>query len=109
MQRGDVYEVNFPRGVGSEQSGRRYGVVVQLNELAVLSTVIMLPTSTSVRDAWHRPTITIDGQETKVLTEQIRATSKDRIGKHVGMVTVEELTEIVNALDQVLDLAPHSF
>ena len=109
MHRGEIYEVNFPKGVGSEQHGKRYGVVVQSNELSILSTVVMVPTSTSVMEAPHRPTITIDGQETKVLTEQIRATAHEWIIKHVGMVSLDELTEIENALDDVLGLGRDQF
>ena len=48
MNRGDIYEIRLPRGGGSghEKTGRRYAVIVQVDELLELSTVLVAPTST---------------------------------------------------------------
>ncbi|MFN2627590.1 MAG: type II toxin-antitoxin system PemK/MazF family toxin [Gaiellaceae bacterium] len=48
-----------------EQRGARYAVVVQADEFLCLGTVVVAPTSTSVRAASFLPTITLEGQETR--------------------------------------------
>ena len=47
--RGDVHEFRLPRGTGHEQQGRRYGVIVQVNELLPRSVVLVAPTSRSAK------------------------------------------------------------
>ncbi|WP_436794862.1 type II toxin-antitoxin system PemK/MazF family toxin [Actinospongicola halichondriae] len=46
MLRGDVYRFRLSQGVGHEQHGDRYGIVVQANELLPRSVVVVAPTST---------------------------------------------------------------
>ncbi len=43
MLRGDVYRFKLPNGVGHEQHGDRYGVVVQADEFLPRSVVIVAP------------------------------------------------------------------
>jgi len=106
--RGEIYEIDLPKGVGSEQHGKRYGVVIQNNSVEV-STVVIVPTSMSAGDATYRPTITIEGEETRVMVEQMRSLDHKRFKSCVGNVTVHELTAIENALDLVLDLGTGQF
>ena len=104
MLRGDVYELRLPRGQGHEQRGRRYGVVVQANEFLPRSVVIVAPTSRSARPASFRPEIEIDGEQTRVLVEQVGAGDAGRLRKLAGHVTPEELWGIDDALLTVLAL-----
>jgi mRNA interferase MazF len=53
--RGDVYRFKFPKGVGHEQHGVRFGVVVQAEEFLPRSVVIVAPTSQSARAACFVP------------------------------------------------------
>ena len=73
MRRGEVYRFRTPKGVGHEQQGVRYGVVVQADELLPRSVVIVAPTSRSARSASFRPEITVAGDTTRVLVEQLGA------------------------------------
>ena len=41
MLRGDVYRFKLPRGVGHEQHGDRFGVVVQAEELWGVDDALM--------------------------------------------------------------------
>ncbi|MGH9070959.1 MAG: type II toxin-antitoxin system PemK/MazF family toxin, partial [Acidimicrobiales bacterium] len=67
--RGDLYSLKAPKGVrGHEQAGPRYAVVVQSDDLP-LSTWIIAPTSTGLRQASFRPEIEIRGTRTAVLVE----------------------------------------
>jgi len=55
MERSDIFELRQPKGVGHEQRGRRFGVVVQSDALLPRSVVLIAPTSTSARAASFRP------------------------------------------------------
>ncbi len=104
MQRGDVLTLRLPKGVGHEQHGRRYGVVVQSDALLPRSVVLIAPTSHSARAASFRPEIEIDGDRTKVLVEQVGAVDVRRLGDLVGRLSPEEQWGIDAALLTVLGL-----
>jgi len=103
--RGEVFRLRVPRGArGSEQRGSRYAVVVQADELLALSTVLVSPTSVSAPSRSFRPTIELDGAETRVLVEQTTAVSPDRLGESVGRLSAGELRDLDAALTLVLGL-----
>lgn len=104
MLRGDVYRFRLPRGVGHEQHGDRYGVVVQADEFLPRSVVIVAPTSRSARAASFRPEAEIAGATTRVLVEQIGAIDAQRLGELAGHLSREEMWGIDEALVAVLDL-----
>ncbi len=104
MQRGDVVEIRLPKGKGSEQWGRRYGVVIQSDVLLPRSVVIIAPTSTSARAASIRPEIVVEGMRTRVLVEQLGALDVRRLGKVVGSMRGHDLWAIDDALERVLGL-----
>lgn len=104
MLRGDVYRFKLPKGVGHEQHGDRFGVVVQADELLPRSVVIVAPTSRSARPASFRPEIEISGTATRVLVEQIGAVDVGRLGRRAGRLTTEELWSVDEALMTVLGL-----
>lgn len=104
MRRGDVFELRLPRGVGHEQRGDRYGVVVQSDAMLARSVVLVAPTSTSARPASFRPVIELEGQETTVLVEQVGAVDVSRLGDVVGHLRPEEQWGVDLALSTVLDL-----
>jgi len=102
--RGDVYRFRLAKGVGHEQHGDRYGVVVQADEFLPKSVVIVAPTSRSARAASFRPEAEIAGETTRVLVEQIGAVDSRRLGDLAGHLTREELWGIDEALAAVLGL-----
>ena len=104
MLRGDVYRLRIPKGIGHEQHGVRYGVVVQADEFLPRSVILIAPTSLSARSASFRPEIEIHGQRTRVLVEQVGAVDASRLGDRTGHVTPEELWGIDEALSTVLGL-----
>lgn len=104
MLRGDIYRFKFPKGIGHEQHGDRYGVVVQADEFLPRSVVIVAPTSRSAKQASFRPEIDLDGQSTKVLVEQVGAVDTSRLGKLSGHLSPEELWGVDEALATVLGL-----
>jgi len=102
--RGDIHEFRPPRGTGHEQQGRRYGVIVQANELLPRSVVLVAPTSHSARAASFRPEIDLLGETTRVLVEQVGAVDASRLGDLVGRVSPEQQWGIDEALLTVLGL-----
>lgn len=104
MRRGEIYRFRSPKGVGHEQQGVRYGVVVQADELLPRSVVIIAPTSRSALSASFRPEIAIAGDTRRVLVEQLGAVDAQRLGDRVGYLSTDELWSIDDALLTVLGL-----
>lgn len=102
--RGEVFRLHAPRRTqGHEQSGSRYAIVVQSDQLP-LSTWLVAPTSTSARAASFRPEVEIDGRVTRVLAEQAAAIDPGRLGNSVGYLSFEDMRRVDAALRIVLDL-----
>ncbi|HEX7994477.1 MAG TPA: type II toxin-antitoxin system PemK/MazF family toxin [Streptosporangiaceae bacterium] len=104
MLRGDIHEFRPPRGIGHEQHGRRYGVIVQANELLPRSVVLVAPTSRSARPASFRPEIDLFGDVSRVLVEQVGAVDATRLGELVGHISPAQLWGIDEALLTVFGL-----
>ncbi len=104
MQRGDVYRFKVPKGVGHEQQGERYGVVVQSDVMLPRSVVVVAPTSRSAKPASFRPEVEVAGGLTRVLVEQVGGVDVQRLGRHVGRLTAEEMWAVDDALVVVLGL-----
>jgi len=102
--RGDVHRFRLPRGVGHEQHGERYSVILQANEFLPRSVVIVAPTSRSARPASFRPEAHVEGGVTRILVEQLGAVDATRLGDLVGHLTHEEMWGIDEALVTVLGL-----
>jgi mRNA interferase MazF len=102
--RGDVYRLTIPKGVGHEQQGPRFGVVVQADEFLPRSVILVAPTSRSARPASFRPEIEVAGDTTRVLVEQVGAVDATRLGELSGHLTHQELWSVDEALLTVLGL-----
>jgi mRNA interferase MazF len=105
MVRGEVFRLPSPRGArGREQRGARYAVVVQADELMMLSTTLVSPTSTNASPATFRPTIELDGAQTRVLVEQTTVVDPQRLGHSAGRLDADELRAVDDALALALGL-----
>jgi len=102
--RGDIHRFRLPRGVGHEQHGDRFAVVVQADEFLPRSVVIVAPTSRTARPASFRPKAEVEGETTRILVEQIGAVDATRLGAMVGHLSREELWGVDEALRAVLGL-----
>jgi mRNA interferase MazF len=102
--RGEIFRLRAPRhSRGHEQSGTRYAVVIQSDELP-LSTLLVAPTSTAARVATFRPEVEIAGRVTRVLPEQTAAVDPSRLGVSVGCLSFDEMRRVDAALRIVMDL-----
>ena len=105
MVRGEIFRLPAPRAArGHEQRGARYAVIIQADEFLDLSTVLVSPTSASAQATSFRPTITLDGQETRVLVEQTTVVDPGRLGRSAGRLDAGELRAVDEALMIVLGL-----
>jgi mRNA interferase MazF len=105
--RGEVYKLkSWPLSLGHEQQGERYAIIVQSDSLPILSTVVVIPTSTKVRETtFHIPIADLDGDPTFALCEQVCAIDYNkRLGAFSGFVDYDELLAIDRALRLVQDL-----
>jgi mRNA interferase MazF len=104
VQRGEVYRFKVPKGVGHDQQGERFAVIVQADAMLPRSVVLVAPTSTSARPASFRPEVSIAGGVTRVLVEQLGAVDAQRLSRRVGRLTVDETWAVDEALLTVLGL-----
>lgn len=105
MVRGEIFHLPAPRvRRGREQRGARYAVVVQADEFLALSTVLVSPTSTSARPASFRPTITLNGRQTRILLEQTTVIDPGRLGDSAGRLDASELQSVDEALALILGI-----
>ena len=106
-ERGDVWWVRLDPTLGSEINKTRPCLIVTTNVLNHRRrTVVIVPLSTSPR---ANPPLTVKvncaGRPAVAAIDQIRAVSKDRLLKRIGVVSQEELGAIEEALRTVLDLS----
>jgi mRNA interferase MazF len=104
VQRGDVYRFKVPKGMGHEQQGERFGIVVQSDALLPRSVVIVAPTSRSARPSSFRPEVAVAGDSTRVLVEQLGAVDVQRLGRRIGRLDRREMWAVDDALMTVLGL-----
>ncbi len=104
MRRSDVFSLRLPKGLGHEQRGKRFGVIVQSDAFLPRSVVLLAPTSRSARPASFRPEVEIDGVRTLVLVEQVGIVDVNRLGDLAGHLTPEEQWGVDAALLTVLGL-----
>ncbi len=103
MVRGDVHAVNLPKARGRVQRGRRYAVIGRADDLLVLSTVVICPTSTSSPAASFHPEIELGGQSTRVLCEMVGAVYGRSLGEQVRHLSQGALRSVDDGLSLVLD------
>ena len=105
MVRGEVFHLPPPhRTRGHEQRGARYAVIVQADEFLDLSTVLVAPTSSRAQPASFRPSVTLDGIETRILVEQTTVVDPERLGRSAGRLDAGELRAVDTALMLVFGL-----
>lgn len=100
--RGDLYRLRSDKNVtGHEQRGPRYAVTLQSDGIR-LSTLVVAPTSTSAQPAIFRPEIEMDGINTRVLVDQMRAIDASRLGDFAGRLDTTEAIEVDRAVRLLL-------
>jgi mRNA interferase MazF len=108
-----LYWIDWDPARGSEQAGRRPGLIVQSNvpnriERYPLTIVVALTTSLK----GHRSNVRVEptpgnglSSPSEVLRNQIQTISKDRLGGFIGRLTSSDMAEVNEKLRYILELA----
>ncbi|HEY3414604.1 MAG TPA: type II toxin-antitoxin system PemK/MazF family toxin [Armatimonadota bacterium] len=110
LRRGDLYWVDWSPSPGSEQSGRRPALIVQLdpaNRNTTYPNTIVVTISRSGRDVpSHVPIDPAPGnglrERSYAKCEQILTVNKDRLAGRIGHVTEETMAKVSDALKRML-------
>lgn len=102
-KRYQIFWVNLDPTVGREIKKTRPAVIVSPDAMNKWSDmVIVCPITSSLHPTWRtRVQITCDGKPAEIAVDQIRAVSKERLTKKIGVLTkeaVEELRQVIQDL-----------
>ena len=105
INRGDVYRIAFGEARGHELKGPHYAVVVQ-SDAYPLSTLLVVPLSSSAQPAAWRAPVQIAGQQTYALVEQARAVDvQSRLREWIcNIAGSEEMAQIDEELAAILGI-----
>ena len=112
VKRGEIYRLEMPAGIGSEQAGRRPVLIVQ-NDLGnrYSNTTIVAAITSQQRQSrypFHVPFTSQEGglrRRGTVLCEQIQTIDQARLGPLMGILSDPKMEEVDEALKRSLGLA----
>ena len=106
IRRGDIYRVALDPALGREIKKTRRCVVVSNNQQNLYSPLLIVIPLTSDLDKFYSWEVVIhsEGQDRKILTDQIRSVDRQRLREYKGQVSYETLVKIEKALNVVLAL-----
>ncbi len=111
MMRGEVWWADFDPSVGGEIRGRRPAIIVSTNfTIDSLNRVQVIPTTSNLRRLESSETfVTINGQISKAMADQLTMLSKRRFAGRIGVISPGDMRKIEAVLCYQLDLPnPHS-
>jgi len=111
-KRGEVWLLDLGQPKDDhEQAGRRPGVILQTDDLSVLSTVVIIPLTAQAKRAGFANTVSVPANEagqdrdSVALCHQIRVLDRRKLIRKIGALAPERLSEIEVAVAFVLGLS----
>ncbi len=110
IQRGDLFWANLDPTIGVEIQKRRPVVVISNNAINQYSQLVIVVPITTNLNRFSPSHILLPrgegglGQDSKVLTEQIRALDKQRLVNKIGTISPQYLALIEKAILNSLDM-----
>ena len=108
MKQAEIWETYFDPVEGQEQSGRRPAVIISGNTMNKnLTLVIVCPLTSKIHNYKGNPIIEPTSENglkrsSEILVFQIRAVSKNRLRKKLGILDKKILDEIHQNLNKIL-------
>ena len=97
-----VYWVELDPTRGGEMNKTRPCVVVSPEELnAHLSTVIIAPVTSTIREYPYRVHCFITERDGEIATDQLRAIDKSRLKEKIGMLDESEISDLRSVFNQM--------
>ena len=108
MKQNEIWEMYFNPVKGSEQSSRRPAVIISGNALNDnLETVIVCPLTTKIKG--YKGNVILNPNKTnglntksEILTFHVRSVSKERLKNKIGVISKNELQQIIKTLNDLL-------
>ena len=106
MKRGSVWWVEFDPAIGSEIHKTRPAVIVS-NDTAnkYLARVVVVPLTSNVSRVYPGEAIvTVNGNKSKAMTDQIMSADKSRLQEKIGEFSRNDMISLESAMKSFLDL-----
>ena len=110
INRGDIYEIDWSPGRGSEQRGVRPSLIIQndiANSVSAYPVTIVLAISSKIKN--YPSTVTIEptvenglSVKSEINTGQIMTIAKDRLGRRLGSISVTDLQKVTTKLTRMV-------
>lgn len=102
MKRFDVYLINLDPTVGKEIKKTRPCLVISPDEMnEYISTVIIAPMTSRIRNYPSRVTCIFQGTKGQIVLDQIRTVDKIRLIKKLGVIDDQSQYEVIQILKEM--------
>jgi len=102
MKRFEVYLINLDPTVGKEVKKTRPCLIISPDEMNEhISTVIIAPMTSRVRNYPSRITCVFQGKKGQIVLDQIRTVDKNRLVKKLGAIDAQSQYEVIKILQEM--------